>query len=181
MIYVLRLGHRPSRDKRISTHVGLVARAFGADGIIYSNTNDYSLQESLKKVTQIWGGPFEVKVGGNWRNIIKEWKKKGGIVVHLTMYGENIATSNVLEEIREKTGDILIVVGSEKVPREVFDLADFNVAIGNQPHSEVSALAIFLDRFFCGKELMKEFYNARKKIIPQKKGKKVVELKKEVD
>ncbi|WP_192806472.1 RNA methyltransferase [Saccharolobus islandicus] len=32
-IYVLRLGHRPARDKRVTTHVILVARAFGAKGV----------------------------------------------------------------------------------------------------------------------------------------------------
>jgi len=34
MITVLRIGHRISRDKRITTHVALVARAFGADKIL---------------------------------------------------------------------------------------------------------------------------------------------------
>ncbi len=29
MIAVLRLGHRPERDKRITTHVALTSRAFG--------------------------------------------------------------------------------------------------------------------------------------------------------
>ena len=33
MISILRLGHRISRDKRITTHVALVARAFGANNI----------------------------------------------------------------------------------------------------------------------------------------------------
>ncbi|MGI0148094.1 MAG: tRNA (cytidine(56)-2'-O)-methyltransferase, partial [Thermoplasmata archaeon] len=33
-VTVLRLGHRPSRDKRVTTHVALVARAFGAAGIL---------------------------------------------------------------------------------------------------------------------------------------------------
>ena len=34
MITILRIGHRISRDKRITTHVALVARAFGADNIL---------------------------------------------------------------------------------------------------------------------------------------------------
>ncbi|MHC1589292.1 MAG: RNA methyltransferase, partial [Methermicoccaceae archaeon] len=33
-----------------------------------------------------------------------------------------------------------------KVPREVYELSDYNVAVGNQPHSEVAALAVMLDR-----------------------------------
>ncbi|RLE82336.1 MAG: tRNA (cytidine(56)-2'-O)-methyltransferase [Thermoprotei archaeon] len=175
-VYVLRIGHRPSRDKRISTHVGLVARAFGADGIIYSNTNDRGLYQSLMKVVETWGGPFEVKLGGHWRQIIKDWKDRGGVVIHLTMYGENIEQSDILRKLRELEKDVLVVVGAEKVPGEVYDLADFNIAIGNQPHSEVAALAIFLDRLFEGRELTKEFKNAKLKIIPQIRGKKVVKI-----
>jgi tRNA (cytidine56-2'-O)-methyltransferase len=67
-----------------------------------------------------------------------------------------------------------VVVGSQKVPKEFFsnNVSDFNVSIGNQPHSECAALAIFLDRFFEGKELAKSFKNAKIRIIPQKRGKK---------
>jgi len=32
---VLRLGHRISRDKRTSTHIALVARAFGAEEVVF--------------------------------------------------------------------------------------------------------------------------------------------------
>ncbi|MCD6448820.1 MAG: tRNA (cytidine(56)-2'-O)-methyltransferase, partial [Thermoplasmata archaeon] len=34
VVVVYRYGHRISRDKRITTHVALVARAFNADGIV---------------------------------------------------------------------------------------------------------------------------------------------------
>ena len=44
MIEVLRLGHRISRDKRISTHVALVARAFGASKIYYTGQKDKSMK-----------------------------------------------------------------------------------------------------------------------------------------
>ena len=176
-IYVLRLGHRPERDKRISTHVGLVARAFGAHGIVFSGFKDEKLLENLKRVSRAWGGEFVIEYRDDWNRYIREWKESGGIVVHLTMYGENIASSDVLERIKRRDGDILVVVGGEKVPKEVYELADFNVAIGNQPHSEVAALAVFLDRFFEGKELTKEFEGALIKVIPQRKGKRVVRLK----
>ena len=33
-ISVLRLGHRRERDKRITSHLGLTARAFGANEVI---------------------------------------------------------------------------------------------------------------------------------------------------
>ncbi|MCP8316968.1 MAG: tRNA (cytidine(56)-2'-O)-methyltransferase, partial [archaeon] len=67
------------------------------------------------------------------------------------------------------------IVGSQKVPSEFFseDVSDFNVAIGNEPHSECSSLAIFLDRYFEGKELSKDFKGAKVKIMPQKRGKRV--------
>jgi tRNA (cytidine56-2'-O)-methyltransferase len=68
-------------------------------------------------------------------------------------------------------------VGSQKVPKEFFssDVSNFNVAVGNQPHSEVSSLAVFLDRFYRGKELSVGFNQAKLRIVPQKRGKKVVE------
>ena len=85
-------------------------------------------------------------MGTTWRNTVRDWKNKGGIVVHLTAYGENIQTSNVLERIRNIKKDVLVIVGSQKVPREFYsdEVSDFNVAVGNQPHSECAALAIFL-------------------------------------
>ncbi len=123
-----------------------------------------------------WGGPFEVSKTSSYRKFIREWKERGGIVVHLTMYGENIEGSDVLERIKRSKGDILVVVGAEKVPADVYQLADFNVAIGNQPHSEVAALAVFLDRLFEGRELTKEFEGAKLRIIPSPRGKKVVKV-----
>ena len=97
-------------------------------------------------------------------------------MVHLTAYGENIQTSDVLQRIKATGKDILVIVGSQKVPREFFSISDFNVAIGNQPHSECSSLAIFLDRFFKGEELTREFERARIKIIPKARGKKVIKI-----
>ena len=49
MITVLRLGHRISRDKRITTHVALVARAFGAYNIIIS-TKDQQIEENIRSL-----------------------------------------------------------------------------------------------------------------------------------
>jgi tRNA (cytidine56-2'-O)-methyltransferase len=168
MIEVLRLGHRPLRDKRITTHVGLVARAFGADGMIMT-VQDEKVEESIKKVVENWGGRFYVKVVENWRDYIKNWKGK---VVHLTMYG--MPLDEKIGEIK-KDNNILIIVGSQKVPGEVFDLADYNVAVGNQPHSEVSALAVFLDRFFEGTQLRREF-KGRMRIIPSEKRKRIQKI-----
>jgi len=177
-VVVLRWGHRPERDKRLTTHVALTARAFGADGMILSDIEDEKVRASVEKVVRSWGGPFFFEMGKPWRQAIKEWKEKGGIVVHLTAYGENIQTSDVLERIKACRKDIMVIVGSQKVPGEFYSekVSDFNVAIGNQPHSECSSLAVFLDRLFEGKELEKEFENAKLKIIPQARGKKVVKV-----
>ncbi len=177
MIVVLRIGHRPKRDKRVTTHVALVARAFGADGI-YIDRKDKKIIRKIKEVVEKWGGNFFIDVKENWKNFLKEWKKKGKIV-HLTMYGINI--NDIIDRIREDVQgkNLIIVVGAEKVPRFVYEIADYNVAVGNQPHSEVGALAVFLDRYFKGKELEKEFKNARLKIIPQEKGKKVIKIDKD--
>ena len=176
-IVVLRWGHRPQRDARLTTHVALTARALGASGLILVDIEDQKLKETIKKVVDSWGGSFSFEMGTPWRKVLKEWKARGGIVVHLTAYGENIETNDVLQRIRACGGDILVIVGSQRVPREFFSesVSDFNVAIGNQPHSECASLAVFLDRFFEGKELTKNYEKAQKRIIPQKRGKKIVE------
>ena len=104
---------------------------------------------------------------------------KGGLVVHLTAYGEDIETSDVLKRVKSSGRNILVIVGSKKTPHEFFieSVSDFNVAIGNQPHSECSSLAIFLDRYFDGKELSEDYIcDQKKKIIPQVRGKRVVEV-----
>ena len=175
-IYVLRWGHRPKRDLRLTTHVALTARALGASGFILSDIEDEKVKATMEKVVKNWGGPFHFEMGTPWKNVVREWKAKGGVVVHLTAYGENIETSDVLQRIKALKRDILVIVGSQKVPSEFFSeaVSDFNVAIGNQPHSECASLAVFLDRFFEGKELAKTFENAKLMIIPQKRGKKVV-------
>ena len=166
MITVLRLGHRPQRDKRITTHVCLVARAFGADRVIIS-TRDEKIEKTIEDVVSRFGGDFEVSSGISWKRVIQEFK---GAKIHLTMYG--LPVDEVIEKV-PKNEDLLIIVGAEKVPGEIYNLVDFNIAIGNQPHSEVSALAIFLDRYFRGEELKREL-NGAWKIIPQERGKKVI-------
>jgi tRNA (cytidine56-2'-O)-methyltransferase len=174
-VIVLRWGHRPQRDARLTTHVALAARALGATGIILSDVRDAKIMESMERVTRQWGGRFLFEMGTPWKRIVREWKAKGGLIVHLTAYGENVETSDVMKKIKDSKKDVLIIVGSQKVPGEFFskDVSDFNVAIGNQPHSECASLAVFLDRFFDGKELSVSLENAKVKIIPQRRGKKI--------
>jgi len=166
LIVILRLGHRPVRDKRITTHVALTARAFGAQGIILTE-EDRNIVESVEKVVENWGGDFFIRVEKDWRLVIKSWQ---GIKIHLTMYGMPI--QKVISKI-DLEKDILVIVGAEKVPGEVFRLVDYNIAIGNQPHSEVSALALFLDRLTQGNWLNKEI-RGKLRVIPSEREKKVV-------
>jgi tRNA (cytidine56-2'-O)-methyltransferase len=173
-VYVLRIGHRPERDKRITTHVGLVARAFGANGFVLGDLCDEKVMESLRDVLERWGGNMDLQCGVNSRRYVLEWKRAGGEVIHLTMYGLHV--DDIIETIRNSKKPKLIIVGAEKVPPFFYEAADYNVAIGNQPHSEVSALAIFLDRLYRGEELRYEFPNAKLRIIPSPKGKKVIRL-----
>jgi tRNA (cytidine56-2'-O)-methyltransferase len=168
-VVVLRVGHRPQRDKRVTTHLGLVARAFGADGMILAGTKDRSVEESIGKVTELWGGSFFIRSGSPWRKVIEEWKSSGGVVAHLTMYG--LPLEEVVGDLRGR--DVLVVVGAEKVPAAVFELADFNISVSNQPHSEIAAVAIFLDRIFGGAELRKEFKDWKLRVIPERRGKRV--------
>jgi len=175
-VVVLRWGHRPQRDARLTSHVALTARALGASGFLLSDIADKKLKETVEKVTGNWGGKFFFEMGKKWKSAVKDWKNKGGIVVHLTVYGENVQTSPILDRIWRTGKDVLVIVGSQKVPGAFFSdgVSDFNVAVGNQPHSECAALAVFLDRFFEGKELSKGFKKAKIKVVPQERGKKTI-------
>jgi tRNA (cytidine56-2'-O)-methyltransferase len=171
-VFVLRIGHRPERDQRVTTHVGLAARALGARGL-YLAGRDPDVIESIRDVAARWGGDFFAEDEVNWKACIREWKARGGKVVHLTMYGERLPDRE--EELRA-LAMILVVVGAEKVPGEVFGLADYNIAVTGQPHSEISSLAVFLDRLFQGKELFAAFPGARIRVVPSRDGKVTEEL-----
>ena len=169
VIEVVRIGQRLVRDDRVTTHVALVSRGFGAEKIYMTEINP-EIKDTIEKINNTWGGNFKIEFIEKWRNIVKKKKEEGFKIVHLSMYGESI--NKAQEEIRAER-DLLIVVGAKKVPREVYELADYNVGVGSQPHSEISALAILLDRIQNGMQFEKEFPNAKRKIIPTKKGKNV--------
>jgi len=169
-IEVLRIGQRVVRDDRVTTHVALVARSFGAEKI-YMNEVNSEIEKTISDINKTWGGNFNIEIISEWKKIIKERKNAGVKIVHLTMYGQNI--NNVEIKIRNED-KILIVVGAEKVPREIYEMADYNVAVGNQPHSEISALSVLLDRIHQGKQFESSFDNPERVIIPQEHGKNVV-------
>ncbi|MFB6310490.1 MAG: tRNA (cytidine(56)-2'-O)-methyltransferase [Salinirussus sp.] len=169
-VAVLRLGHRPGRDERTTTHVGLTARALGADRVILAGPAA-SRRETIESVVTRFGGHFDVESTDTPEAALNEWD---GAIVHLTMYG--LPIDDELTAIRDRhTGDtpLLIVVGAGKVPGSVFGHADWNVAVTNQPHSEIAALAIFLDRLFCGRELDRSWPEAERTVVPQKAGKEI--------
>jgi tRNA (cytidine56-2'-O)-methyltransferase len=166
VIAILRIGHRINRDKRITTHVALVARAFGAD-TIFITTKDENIKKNIQSVCKRFGGMFQVETGVDHKKIIRSWE---GTIVHLTMYGEALETA--VAQIN-RSRDLLIIVGAEKVPPYFYEVADLNVSVGNQPHSEVAALAVFLDRYTKGAWQKKQFHG-NIEIIPCVKGKKVV-------
>lgn len=173
-VVVLRMGHRIPRDYRLTTHVCLTARAFGADGVIVSDVVDRKLEETIRKVVETWGGPFFIETGTPWREVVKSWLALGGEVIHLTQYG--LPLIDVIDEVRKSKKDKLVVVGAKKQPREMYELATYNISITNQPHSEVAALCLFLHYLWEGEEFKREFKNAKLKVIPQSRGKKVIRI-----
>jgi tRNA (cytidine56-2'-O)-methyltransferase len=166
---VLRLGHRPGRDERMSTHVGLTARALGADRVVFAGDAE-GPKETVADITDRFGGPFEVEVSESYRPLLEEF---AGRVVHLTMYG--LPVQEVEDELKtaHRSEPLLVVVGAEKVPFDIYEAADFNVAVTNQPHSEVASLAVFLDRLHEGRELDREWRGADRHVVPKERGKRV--------
>lgn len=173
-ICVLRLGHRTGRDQRITTHVFLVARALGATEGVLCGDEDQSAIDGINKVSELWGGPFSIRHEGNWKRFLRERKSAGWKIVHLTMYGEDF--SAVAK--KTKSHDCVVIIGAGKVPKEAYTLADFNAAVTNQPHSEVAALALFLDRLGGGRETRLKF-NGKLKIVPCACGKVVLRVGKD--
>ena len=167
-ITILRINHRPFRDKRITTHVALTARAFGANEILV-DSRDEDLEKTIETVSNNFGGDFRIRTGINWKNHLKKFD---GIKVHPTMYG--IPVEECINEIRSEVENksLVIIVGASKVPPDAYADSSFNVSVTNQPISEVSALAIFLDRLMMGKELNLDFHG-NMSIEPSRRGKTV--------
>ncbi len=171
-VAVLRLGHRPGRDERMTTHVGLTARALGADRVMLAGAGA-SRRETIEDIVDRFGGPFTVETTDSPGAVLDDWPD---VVVHLTMYGLPIqdVQSDITEQFEAGTG-LLVAVGAGKVTFDVYEAADYNVAVTNQPHSEVASLAVFLDRLFEGEELDREWKDADQTVVPQAEGKRVEE------
>jgi tRNA (cytidine56-2'-O)-methyltransferase len=165
-VEVLRIGHRPGRDPRLTTHVALVARAFGAERM-YLHPPDPGVASSLEGVRARWGGTFTVEPAPSWTSVVRT---APGPVVHLTMYGEPLA--RLLPRLR-RASRLLLVVGGAKVPPQIYGAATYNVSVGSQPHSEVAALAVVLSELL-GVPGARPMRGARQRIVPSARGKSVV-------
>jgi len=173
-IIIFRYGHRDVRDYRVTSHCALVSRAFGAEEIIICGNKDEKVINTLKDVCKRWGGKFKVKFVKTWEKPLENLQKKGFTLVHLTMYGERV------QDVDKKIGKndkVCIIIGSRKVERGIYEISDYNVSVTNQPHSEIAALSVFMDRIQAGSELKKKFKGAKREIIPKKDGKQVIPLK----
>ncbi len=166
-IEIVRVGHRPVRDYRVSTHVCLVARALGAQKVWIQGEHETTVQKTLDAINDQWGHALELGFAKSIRKKVLEMKKEGFLLVHLTMYGLPLQDLEAKIRSSEK---IAVLIGSEKVPAEYYEIADHNAAVTNQPHSEIAALAVFLDRIQEGKELGRKFDGPRE-IVPTARGK----------
>lgn len=132
------------------------------------DTHDAALEKTVRGVVRRFGGTFDIQTGVAWRRALAQF---AGTKVHLTMYG--LPLDETLAKV-PRSGDLIVIVGAEKVPADLYRLADLNLSVGNQPHSEVSALAIFLDRYLAGDGLRREFRGSLR-IRPSAQGKDVVD------
>ena len=169
---VLRLGYRRGRDPRITTHLALVARAMGADGFLLAGDEDKEMFDNLNSVSDRFGGSLETQHVGGLGHLRKH-VGNGGTAIHLTMYGEPFRKA--IPKIR-RDRPVVIVVGGTKVPGDVYKICQHNVAVGNQPHSEVAALALFMDAWFGDSASERKFEGARLIIEGTNDGKLVHDL-----
>ncbi|MGA8543393.1 MAG: tRNA (cytidine(56)-2'-O)-methyltransferase [Thermoplasmata archaeon] len=131
---------------------------------------DPALSARVAALGRGWGGSFEIVGVEDWKSVLRS---STALVVHLTMYGRPL--DEALPRIRSSSR-VLLVVGGAKVPPDLYRLADVNVAVGHQPHSEVAAVAVVLDRLR-GVPGPRSWPGAARRIVPQSRGKKVVAVK----
>ncbi len=176
-VSVLRLGHRRERDKRITSHLGLTARAFGADEVILSGEEDSSPLGTWNSVSNRFGGNFTCRYEPKPLRLLRNISKRATTsIIHLTMYGEKLNDA-IIQIPRDKA--ILIVVGGTKVPGEVYGLADYNVSIGYQAHSGIGELEIFLDKVVGYESLDDKFKSGGIEVVPTKRGKQIITFEEE--
>ena len=74
-VVVLRWGHR-YRDKRLTSHVALTARALGASGFVLSDVRDETIETTLEKIVKRGADPFTLKWGNRGGTSLKNGEIK---------------------------------------------------------------------------------------------------------
>ena len=133
-------------------------------------TTQFNLDQSIIDITKNFKIVFDkIYVLQN------EDKPKELICTYNVNQEDDIDFNLVQNTISEMNGkNVLIILGGQKVPGEVYDIADYNIAVTGQPHSEIAALAVFLDRYSGGEALETEFPDANISVKPSERGKDIV-------
>ncbi len=179
---VLRLGYRKGRFSICTTHLALVSRALGGTRFLLAGDEDNDLFENVASVNERFGGAMScehIKGSMGWlKRFVEEDAGDGepGVAIHLTMYGQPYR--EVIPQIR-RDRPVVLIVGGAKVPGDVFKHSQYNVAVGNQPHSEVAALALFMEAWFGDGGTERHFPDARLVIEPSARGKSVHDKERE--
>ena len=124
---------------------------------------------SALDVCKKFGGDFKIETTSNPKRFLKDWPGK---IIHLTMFG--ISIDEEVDKIKELPEPLLFVVGAEKVPPWVFELSDYNIAIGNHPHSEVAGLSVALSKIY-GSVYNQNFEGGEVKVIPSSERRNMVD------
>ena len=130
-VNVLRLDHRLKRDTRITTHVCLTARAFGASKIYLAGERDNKLMENVRDTASRFGGNFEIEYAEGYMRVINKMlvvcKCNYGISVSLIMLlylrallYDIAAVAYLPEEVLARVGTELDLVGSARGHKEDF-------------------------------------------------------------
>ena len=87
VIEVVRIGQRVVRDDRVTTHVALVSRSFGAEKIYMTEVNP-EIKETLDKINKTWGGNFEIEFIEKWKTIVKKSETRVCTVPYVECSGQ---------------------------------------------------------------------------------------------
>lgn len=160
MITVLIIGAGSLENEK---DIALASRAFGASSVIFTSRKNNKLVNYFKSVNRQWGGRFEIRFERDWERVLEE--KKRYEKIYLTKSGAPIG--KMMYRIRTYKNILLIATLAENL-KKLDGMIDYNVSVTTQPHSSVSAIAVFLHMFFSGRELAVRFNNARSKIVQEK-------------
>ena len=149
----------------------------GVSKFLLSGDEDEKLFENVVSVNERFGHGLDCRYEKSplkyLRNIVNNEVNRP-TVVHLTMYGEPFKSTT--PSIPKGNG-VIVIVGGAKVPGEIFKISDYNIAVGNQPHSEVAALAVALSQWHSSVAIQSRFEGGSIRVIPSREGKNVVDKK----